>query len=266
MLLLTSLATAGLALTWSGYALARRSPRVANIAIPMLLMLLVARAVLARFPAREWALFPWPAYALVQGFVLYALAAAFFGVAATRLPVQWNRVVVLLVAMGVLAHGLHRHRWIAFPEVHGDDRTVDESHHLQQSTSYTCGPAACASALSYCGVQVRERDMAAACLTRRQGTSLFDLYRGIVVSLHERPFRVSIEDLTVEELLRGDHLVVSSNAGLGHALCIRVHDGLVDVHDPLQREVQRWTRSDLARNYRMPAIVLRAADPGAAPR
>lgn len=266
MLLLAILATAGLALTWFGYALARRSPRVANVAIPLLLAMLVARAVLARFPAWEWALFPWPGYALVQGFVLYALAAAFFGVAAARLAVRWNRIVVLLVAGGVLAHGLHRHRWIAFPESHGDERTADANHHLQQSTHYTCGPAACVAALSYCGVVIRERDLAALCLTRQQGTCLFDLYRGVVLGLGDRSYRVSIENLEVEALLAGDHLVVASNAGLGHALCIAVRGGSIEVHDPLQPEVQRWSREELAKQYRAPAIVIRSAAVAPAPR
>lgn len=257
VLLFLALACAGLSLCATAYALGRHVPVAAAIAVPVLMLLLVLRAVLSRFPAWEWALLPWPGYALVQGFVLYALGVTFFGFAAARLPRRWNRVVVLLVAVGVLSHGMYRHRWMAWPERHGDLRTVDASHQLRQSTHYTCGPAACASAVSYCGVQLSERQMAQLCLTREQGSNLFDLYRGIVLALGDRRYRVSIEDLDADGLLAGDHLVVASNVGRGHALCLRTRDGGIVVHDPLDAYPSVWTREMLRAAYRPPAIVIR---------
>jgi hypothetical protein len=232
----------------------------------VLLAALVGRAMLDSHPHFEWWLLPWPGYAFVQGFVLYGLAAAFFGLAAARLPTRWNRIVVLLVGIGVLGHGVRRHLWLAWPEVHGDTRVAATDHHVRQSTFYTCGPAACCAALAHFGVKVDERTMAAACLTRRDGTRLFDLYRGLVVTAADRPLALAIENPTADELLATDHVVVCSNPGGGHALCVVTRAGTVIVHDPLQERAATWTPDELRANYRGPAIVLRPLEPAAAPR
>lgn len=266
MFLLVCLGLAALAPLVGTHALARRWPRCGAFLLPALLALLVGKAVLDARPQLEWWLLPWPGYALVQGFVLYGLAAAFFGVAAARLTVRWNRVVVLLVGLGVLGHGVRRHTWLAWPEVHGDTRTADAEHHLRQSTVYTCGPAACCAALAHLGAQVDERTMAAACLTRRDGTRLFDLYRGLVVTTAGRPLAVSIEDPSAAELLAADHVVVCSNPGGGHALCVVTRGGRVLAHDPMQAHVATWSPAELQAQYRGPAIVLRPLGPVAAPR
>jgi hypothetical protein len=226
---------------------------------------LIARAVLSHYPALEWSLFPWPDYAYVQGFTLYPPAVAFLGLAAARLPVAWNRGVIAALALAVLGHGLHRHAWLAWPEAHGDLRVADAQCHLRQSTPYTCGPAACAAALAHCGVRVTERQLAAWCLTRRGGTSLFDLYRGLVEATRHLPLAVAIEDLTAAALLASDHVVVASNQGGGHALCLVTRDGGVLVHDPLAPAPVAWSQTRLQRDYRGPAIVLRQL-PAAAPR
>jgi hypothetical protein len=257
MLLLSLMALASLALGAAAYAWAACSSRARAVALPLLLALLCGRAVLSYSPALEWRLFPWAGYAYVQGFWLYPIAVVFFGLAAARLPVRWNRVVIALVGLSVLGHGMHRHSWIAWPESHGDARVADANHHLQQSTHYTCGPAACAAALSHCGIQVSERDMASLCLTRTGGTSLFDLYRGIVTALAEQPFAVSIEELPYECLRTGNHVLVCSNSGGGHAICLVAHDGKITVHDPLRKAPQEWIATELPRTYVTTAIVIR---------
>lgn len=257
MLLLSLMALASLALGAAAYAWATSSARARAVALPILLALLCARAVLSCSPALEWRLFPWAGYAYVQGFWLYPIAITFFGLAAARLPVRWNRVVIALVGVGVLGHGLHRHSWIAWPPSHGDARTADAAHHVQQSTHYTCGPAACVAAVSYCGIQIRECDMASACLTRASGTSLFDLYRGILTTLDEQPFLVSIEEFPYECLGSGNHLLVCSTAGGGHAVCLAARDGKVTVHDPLRKAPQEWSAAQLPRTYITTAIVIR---------
>lgn len=267
MLLLAALAAIGLALLFGAFAVARQSRRCAEVAAVGLVVLLVGRAALAARADWEWALFPWPGYAFVHGFVLYGLAAAFFGAVATTLPVRWNRVVVLGVGLGVLGHGVHRHTWLAWPEVHGDARVAGADHHLRQSSHYTCGPAACAAALSHHGVKATERELAAACLTRREGTRLFDLYRGIVQTLGDRPFDVSIEAVTAEQIVAEGLVVVGANAGRGHALCIAATDGRVVVHDPLRPVAELSSLDHLRREFRPPAIVIRprpaaAASPG----
>ncbi len=258
MLLLAVLTAFGATMLFGGFVAAARCRRFTRSAVPALLVLLLVRAVLAARADWEWWLFPWQGYAFVQGFTVYALAAAFFGIAAAALPVHWNRVVVLVVGLAVLGHGVRQHSWLAWPEVHGDGRVVDADHHLRQSTHYTCGPAACAAALSYCGVTVTERSIAAACLTRASGSRLFDLYRGLVVSLADCPFVVSIEDLDADQLAAHDQIVVASNAGGGHALCVVSRGGALVVHDPLALAARVVTLDGLRHEYRAPAIVIRA--------
>jgi hypothetical protein len=258
MLLLVTLAGLGVALLLGAFALALRRPRIAAGSAIGLVALLCGRAVLAARADWEWALFPWPGYAFVHGFVLYGLAAAFFGLAAATLPVRWNRAVVLAAGLGVLAHGVHRNAWMAWPEVHGDARVAGPDHHVRQSSYYTCGPAACAAALSHFGIVVSERDLAAACLTRREGTRLFDLYRGVVQVIGDRPFDVSIEAVSAEQIVAEQLVVVGSNSGRGHALCIATSGGRLVVHDPLRPVAQRYSLQLLRDEFRPPAIVIRA--------
>jgi len=248
------------------FRLGRTRPRGARAATAALCAALVARCVLAARADWEWALFPWPSYAFVQGFVLYALGALFFAAAAATLPQRWNRGVVLAIGLGVLAHGLHRHSWIAWPEVHGDDRTAGADHHVRQSTHYTCGPAACAAALSYCGITIREREIAAACLTRRHGTSLFDLYRGLVVALGDRPFVASIENPTADELVAAPIVAIGGNRGGGHALCIANTGTSFVLHDPLAAAPQNVDGAAVRDHLHGPLILIRARHtPSAAP-
>lgn len=268
VLLLTTLVLVGLAMLLVAFAWAVRSRRTARGIVATLVVLLCAHAVLAARADWEWRLFPWPAYAYLQGFTLYALAATFFGAAAATLPVRWNRVVVVCVGLGVLGHGVQRHAWLAWPETHGDERMAGADHHVCQSSHYTCGPAACVAALSHCGLRISERELAAVCLTRREGSRLFDLYRGLVLTLADRPFDVSIEDLTADELVAQDQIVVGSNSGRGHALCIAIANGQIVVHDPLAPAAQRGSVQRLRDEFRSPAIVIRAraaTTPRAAP-
>ncbi|MBL8753152.1 MAG: hypothetical protein JNK15_07610 [Planctomycetes bacterium] len=266
MFLLTALLAAALGLMAAGHVVARRRPRFGKVLVPALAALLVGKAVLDSRPDWEWRLFPWRDYAFVQGFVVYTLAAAFFGAASAALPTKWNRVVVLLVGLGVLGHGAVRHRWLAWPEVHGDARVADRNLHVQQSTMYTCGPAACCTALAHLGIVVDERTMAAACLTRSDGTRLFDLYRGLVVTTAGHAIAVSIEDPSADEILAERLVVVGTNEGRGHALCYVGRGDYVVRHDPLRRHADEWDPANLRTHYRGPAVVLRPLGPAAAPR
>ncbi|MCU0867922.1 MAG: hypothetical protein MUC36_29400 [Planctomycetes bacterium] len=223
MLLLVTLAGLGVALLLGAFALALRRPRIAAGSAIGLVALLCGRAVLAARADWEWALFPWPGYAFVHGFVLYGLAAAFFGLAAATLPVRWNRAVVLAAGLGVLAHGVHRNAWMAWPEVHGDARVAGPDHHVRQSSYYTCGPAAC-----------------------------------VVQVIGDRPFDVSIEAVSAEQIVAEQLVVVGSNSGRGHALCIATSGGRLVVHDPLRPVAQRYSLQLLRDEFRPPAIVIRA--------
>lgn len=260
MLLLASFAVSSLALGAFGYVASMRWARFPQLVLPALLALLAAHAALKARPDWEWACFPFASYAYVQGFWLYPLATLFFGVAAGRLPVRWNQVVVSLVGCATLSHGVARHSWIAWPEVHGEPVFADAQHHLRQSTAYTCGPAACVAALSRCGVRVTEREMAELCLTRSCGTSLFDLYRGVVLALEGRRFRISIRTVTADEVIHQRLLVVASNRGGGHAICVEGDAIDAVVHDPLQAAAQTWDLDRLRTGFLPPAIVIEKSD------
>ncbi len=248
------------------YAIGRRWPCSTAVLVPLLAVLLVVRALLDARPDWEWALLPWPGYAMVQGLWLYALAVTFFGVAAARLPVRWNRAVVLALGLVVLSHGLDRHRHLAWPEQHGDDRVAGPDHHLRQSTMHTCGPAACVAALSHLGERRSERQMAELCRCRRGGSRLFDLYRGVVMTLDEERFVVSIENLDAHALLQNDTVVVASNGSRAHAIAVVTRGGVATVHDPLAKAPEVWSAEQLQRDYRPPAIVIRRRPPAASPR
>ena len=241
----------------ASYAVGRKSRRAAAGVFAVLLVLIVAKPVLAAFPHWEWWLFPWADYAYVQPLVLWVLAVGFLGVAAARLPIRWNRIVVLGTGLGLATFGAIENRWLAWPPEHGQEVFADASHHLRQSTHYTCGPTACVAAVSHCGVRISEREMARRCLTRGQGTRLFDLYRGLVVTLAGTPFQVSIEQVDTGALLVPGTIAVVANAGNGHALCIVGKGAVALVHDPLRREPVSWDRSELGRNYRGPAVLVR---------
>lgn len=257
VLLLCVLAVLGVALLFGAFAMASTRRRWAPFLTTGFLLLLGGRAVLAARADWEWAMFPWPGYAFVHGFVIYALAAPFFGIAAAALPVRWNRVVVLCCGLVVVGHGVCRNAWLGWPEVHGDARVAAPDHHVRQSTHYTCGPAACAAALSHCGLVVTERELAAACLTRREGTTLFDLYRGVVHVIGDRPLDVSIEAVTAEQIATEQLVVVGANSGHGHALCVAGRGALLTWHDPLRHEAQTVSLERLRAEFRPPAIVIR---------
>jgi hypothetical protein len=264
MLAWLSFAVLGAVALFGGHAAGRRWRRAAASAVPLLLVALVLRLAFDLRPDWEWAVFPQPGYAGTQSVQLYVIGAAFFGLAAARLSVRWNRVVVVAVGALVLAHGLERHRWLAWPEVHGDERTAGADHHVRQSTHYTCGPAACVAALSHCGIVATERGMAAACGARPGGTRLFDLYRGLVTVLAEQPFRVGIESLDERGLCRDGQVLVGSNAGGGHALCVANVGGRHVLHDPRALAPQVLTAAELVAVMRGPFVVVRPAVVGAA--
>ena len=86
MLLFAAFAIAGLSLGCAAFLAANRLTQVRRFGMPLLLLLLCAHAVLQRFPATEWALFPWPGHAFVRGFVLVVATAPVAGppIAASR--------------------------------------------------------------------------------------------------------------------------------------------------------------------------------------
>ena len=256
MLFLAILIAASIALGAAAWVVAARSKRAGAVGTVVFLALLCGKALLHWKPHWEATLFPWPDYAYLQQFAIYPIVVVFFGLAAARLPVVWNRVVVGAVGVFFLGYGAFENSWISFPEDHGRDVSADAAHHRQQSTHYTCGPAACVSALAHFGVRKTERQMAELCLTRRGGSRLFNLYRGLQLALPRDRFRVVIVDLTADELREPGRVVVTSNRGGGHAICLVGRGAGVMVHDPLYPAPSTWNPTKLRANYRGPAVLI----------
>jgi hypothetical protein len=254
MLLLALLLTTSTAIGVVAYLVAARSQKAGAIGASVFLVLLIGKSLLHWKPHWEAMLFPWPDYSYFQQFAIYPLVVVFFGFAAARLPILWNRIVVGLVGLSFLGYGAWENSWIAWPQQHGGDIYADARNHRQQSTHYTCGPAACMAAASHFGVKISERDMAKLCLTRTGGSRLFNLYRGLQLALPDGEFRVRIVDLSADDLLERGRVVVTSNSG--HALCIVGKGTRVLVHNPLYPDPSHWNRGKLTKNYRGPAVLV----------
>lgn len=249
-----------------GYRLSRRRVDIGKLGCASLMLLICGKALLHWKPHWEFALFPWPDYAYLQQFSIYPLVALFFGLAAAQMPVAWNRAVVAACGMGFLSYGAYENSWMAWPEEYGQQVYADQHNHRPQTTHFTCGPAACVTACAYLGVRRSERHLARLCLTHENGSRLFNLYRGLRLTLPEEQFSVQILDLPAAELLAEGTVVVTSNRGGGHALCLVGEGDQVRVHDPLDPEPKVWTPAELHKNYRGPVVLVASLAPARPPR
>ncbi len=262
MLLYTTLIALSIALGSAAFLTTRQNPRVGTIGAGIGLILLCVKALFHWQPVWEAAVLPWTGYAWIQQFAIYPIVTLFFGFAAAKLPITWNRVVVILTGFGFLSFGAVENSWIAWPQTHGRADYADADHHLKQSTHYTCGPAACVCACAHVGVRITERDMAELCLTHDQGSRLFNLYRGLTLALAEEALSLSIEEASLDDLMRPGSIAVTSNRGGGHALCLVGQGNTVLVHDPLYEAPKTWSREVLAKNQTGPVVSIERPLPG----
>lgn len=247
----------GLALACGTFWLAWRAPRWRLAAAGAVLLLVVAKSVLAWLPVEEAALLPWTWYAWLQGYWIYALGAAFLGLAIPQLPRTWNRIAIALLALLVLTRGGYETGWMLRQRPLGEDIGPDAERHLTQTTGYTCAPCAAAIALGYVGVPATERGMARLCLTREEGgTTAFNTWRGLRLALDGTPWRPRLRRVTPEELCRSGQVAVIDFPAIAHAITVVGGGEDVLLHDPLADAPRRLPRDDLARRYGGSAIVL----------
>jgi hypothetical protein len=247
---------AGVLLFAGGWLATARGQRAALAAAITAFALLLAKMVLAWEPVWEAALFPWPAYIFLQGFAIFLIGLLFFGIAMPQLKVAWNRVLVGLLAAGVLAYAAYANLWMVAPEVHGEERGADAAHHYHQTTFHTCAPSSCVSALSYVGVAATEREMSALCLTHDDGTTVFNTYRGLTLKLLGTPWRCRVVRRSAAELLTtGTTAVITELPGF-HAIATCGLGGAVEVQDPLLQKPVRWTLAQLVEHYDGPVAVV----------
>ncbi len=256
MLLLVLLILGSIATGVVAWRTAARYPKAGTIASAVFMLLLCVKAVVHWRPDWEVMLFPWPKYAYLQPLAIYPLMVSFFGLAAARLKLRWNQVLVALIGVVFLGYGVWQNSWIAFPEQHGRAVRADREHHCRQSTTYTCGPAACVSALDYFGVTVTERSMASLCLTHKSGSSTFNLYRGLLLALGERDFRVRILTLAPADLTLRGRVVVTATGQGHHAICLLGTGDGVTVHDPLHAQPRGWSLDALSQQVQGPVILI----------
>jgi hypothetical protein len=213
------------------------------------------KAVVKNRPVWEAAAFPFPDYVKYQGFVLYLGVAVFFGACLAWLAGRRERPMLALLGVVAMAHSGFANAWLIDRTEYGEERFADASLHCEQSTMFTCGPAACVSALAHCGVRVSERQMAALCLTGEDGSGIFNVYRGLTLALEGTPWRARLRKISPVEIADGRKVAV---------LCLDVHaiafvgeggDRLL-VHDPLRGNPIRESAKNLNESHSGAAVVI----------
>ena len=216
--------------------IARRRRAVVHGGALAVLVMLVFKTLLTWQPVWEATLFPFTWYVYLQDYWIAAIGLLFFGFVTPQMPVVWNRWVLAGIALLVFARGVDHTWWILKPEKHGEMMSADVAHQRTQTTGYTCAPCACVSALSYVGITTTEREMAERCLTREDGTTIFNTYRGLMLSLEGTPWRVRMAKIPAEMLVSKSTIAVIDWPQIRHAIAVIGTGTAVTVHDPLRDE------------------------------
>lgn len=247
----------GLAVAVATAWLAWRMPRLRLALAAGVLLLLVAKSVLAWLPVEEAALLPWTWYAWLQGYWASAFGAAFLGIAIPQLPRVWNRYLIAALALVVLGLGAVETGWMLRQRPLGEEIAPGPDHHLAQTTGFTCAPCAAAIALSYVGVPATERGMARLCLTREEGgTTAFNTWRGLRLALAGTSWQPRLVRVTPEDLCAPGRVAVIDFPAIAHAITVIGRGEDVLLHDPLTYEPRSLSRADLGSRYGGTAILL----------
>lgn len=248
----------GLAVFIVAWIAAKHGSRWRLVGAGVVLALILAKSLLTWMPVWEAACFPFSWYIFLQSYWMPLLMMAFFGVATPQLAVRWNRVAVAVIALGLYAHlGLIGTWWMVSRPVIGAERMSDAAHHLRQSTPYTCAPSAAAIAVSYVGQMVSERTMADRCLTARDGgTTRFNTYRGLILSLADTAWRPRMAHATVADLCRSGQVAVIDFPDIRHAITTVGTGEGVTLHDPLRPKPVPLSAEALADHYGGVAILI----------
>jgi len=215
------------------YRLGRKRRAWAAVVASSLLLPLLAFSILLQSPLWEYAVVQRVHYLPWRPWLFHALAVPLVGCVAGTL--EQVRVRRLVLALGVLlfVHGIDRNAVLIVPTLAGQPRAPAADHHLHQSGTNTCVAAATAIALSYAGVQRTEREMAFATRTYRKGTSLFDAYRALAMTLDGTPYKVSLHaEGSLDPSTRG-RILVTNKRDASHAITLIGLGNRVSLHDPL---------------------------------
>lgn len=229
----------------------------------VLLILLLTKAVLNHNPDWEFALFSWPNYIFFQSWLVYPFGLICLGLAIGLLPPGRNRKAVCVMAAFCFVVSLWTERWIVV-EPETSEARATANHHCEQTMSYTCGPAACVSLLSYLGVDVSEGEMMRLCKTPRWGgTSLFRICRGLRLKLPRREYDVRIVDGDPAGL-RGLGTPAIVSVKKLHVVTVRFEKEHVVVHDPALKRPEQMSYEKYSDEYGGTAVIVEPRSNGVA--
>ena len=194
-------------------------------------------------PDYEIALLGWDWYILHHGVLVYACACGLFGSALALVRTTRDKRAIAVLALAVAAHGLYMCIGYGLHTPAGSANVADGRHHLKQSSPFSCGAAVCVVASSYLGRTVTEAEMMERCLTNRRGTSLLNIYRGMLLTLDRTAYRIEVRPLAYAELAERDRvsLAISGN----HAICLVGRGDEVLVHDTNTDGPEVWDQEDV---------------------
>jgi hypothetical protein len=217
---------------------AAADPRRSAWVLGPCVLLLVFYALLRWLPQWEVRLFPWGFYAFYERQWAFPPGIFVLACGGAMLPVRWNRWFVWAAAAGLLGWSACAGRWMLQPLCPGSRDLPVRGMMVEQSTGYTCAPAACETLLAAWGIDKSEHEMAQLCLcVPDRGTTAFDTYRGIRLAAEGSGLKARFVAPDRGELA---HLVCPFTIGRGgHALVIfAVRGGQFLVGDPLQERPQ----------------------------
>jgi len=238
----------------AGLMIRRGSRRQCLVICAVALALCLSKGILSHHPDVETRLFPWPDYVMYGGWI-GPLAMLALGAMAGLVRRRRDWLFIVIGGAVTMAYFGDYLGWLAPPA-----RPVlgiaprSTTFYCQQTTPYTCGPAAAATMLrraSNLSIETDEREMAALCLTREgRGTLDLGLYRGLNLKLERAgaEVRVRVVRLTFEELLRAPKpCMLRVRFGFDHAVVVVDTEGSqIVVFDPAAPgRLHRWDRLTL---------------------
>jgi len=236
-----------------------RGRRAAVVGYAVLVVLLLGKALLNHHPHWEYRLFPHADYVFFQSYGVFPLALGCLGLACGLLPRGRNRRAVGILAAFVFAVFLWNERWVVLEPDTSSEATALAGHHCPQTTSYSCGPAACVSLLSCWGIRATEGEMMGLCSTPAYGgTSLFRICRGLRLKL-PRKFDVRIVDGDPDRLRELGVPAIISVRRVHVVAAYWTDDGAV-VLDPGRSEPERVSMREFRKRFGGPAVVALRGD------
>ncbi|MHC4606225.1 MAG: cysteine peptidase family C39 domain-containing protein [Planctomycetota bacterium] len=136
---------------------------------------------------------------LVFGQWLPPLTGIFLGLALPAIPRPWwRRAIPVVLCTGIVAFVCYEPVFTSPPRV----RDFRIGGHVVQTSPYTCGAAATANLLLQNGIETAESEMVDLCKSRRRGTYLHGMVRGLRIRTAGTPWKVEAAAAGLDDLKR----------------------------------------------------------------